>query len=82
MKKLIENYEQTLKELEKRINQLKPELKAETDIDKRHKLEWRIDMLREETYEMRSMLIAMKEHISPKAPSPSIIKSFSGDEAA
>ncbi|MGN1113988.1 MAG: hypothetical protein ACI4RC_02565 [Oscillospiraceae bacterium] len=82
MKKLIENYEQTLEDLSKRIDQLKEKLRAETDIDEIHKLEWRIETLKEECYELRVMIIAMKEHISPKAPSPSVIKSFSGDEAA
>lgn len=67
MKKLLQQYEETIDRIEQRILQLKAELKQERNLEKLHKLEWRIDLLKTERLDMIFVCRHIREYLAPKS---------------
>ena len=79
MEKLLKDYQDTIIKLEERIKQLKAEKLKERDLEKLHKLEWRIDTLVQERLEMIKCCAEMQEYLAPKEPVPCKFQRVSGD---
>lgn len=79
MKKLLDEYERTIQEIEERIEVLKTQKRKERDLETLHKLEWRIDLLKTERLELMEMSAKIKRHLAPKTAHPSMrFKAVSG----
>lgn len=80
MEKILRQYEQTIDKIEVRIEQLKIEKRRERSLERLHKLEDRIELLKTERLEMIQVCRQIREYLMPKEdiPSPQY-KNVSGD---
>lgn len=70
MKKILEDYEETITVIEKRIERLKAEKLKERELKKLHDLERRIELLREERLDMIKICREIREYLAPKEDLP------------
>lgn len=73
MKRLLEQYEKTIEDIEERIRQLGRELKAERNVQNIHSIERRIDLLAAERRELVFVVVEIKRHLAPKPVHPSLL---------
>lgn len=79
MENLLKDYQDTIIKIEERIKQLKSEKLKERDLEKLHKLEWRIDTLTQERLEMMKCCAEIREYLAPKEPVSCLFQRVSGD---
>ena len=82
MEKLLKQYEETIDKMESRISELRAELKKERNLERLHKLEWRIELLREERLDLIYICRHIREYLAPKSDNlPSLrYKKVSGED--
>lgn len=79
MKKMLEQNENTILQINERIEELKIQKKQERDLERLYKLERRIYLLKTEKAELMMMSADIKRYLAPKSLHPSIcFKSVSG----
>ena len=71
MEKILRQYEQTIDKIEVRIEQLKIEKRRERSLERLHKLEDRIELLKTERLEMIQVCRQIREYLMPKEDIPS-----------
>lgn len=67
MEKILQQYEETIERIEERISQLKEGLKQERNLERLHKMEWRLDLLKIERLDLIMVCRHIREYLAPKS---------------